>query len=290
MSKRFTDTEKYKKPFIRSLQAPYKLLWDYLYHECDHCGIWIIDFEIAQIYLGKDAPVDKVDALGFFNSDELRIIEFCGGKKWFIPSFISFQYGDLNPSNRAHNSVIQTLKKHGLLEIVTKGLTSPLEGCKDKDKDKDKEQEKEVSLEEGGVGEEAREKKGNLSQAVKVVDFVDRVVLEFKTVYEEIRGQTYIITNKGQERSAAGKLIKIFKDELPLLNSEELLSELHNYFARCASINNSWLFENMSLAIAHSKITQIISIQRNGNKKPTGKTGPTDAELDDLIARKNRIQ
>lgn len=109
MAKRFTDTDKYKKPFIRGLRGAYKLLWDYLYHECDHAGIWIVDFEIAQIYLGSDMPVNKKDALKYFNLGENRVIEV-NGNKWFLPSFIEFQYGELNPENRAHNSVLTILQ------------------------------------------------------------------------------------------------------------------------------------------------------------------------------------
>ena len=137
MAKRFTDTNKYKKPFIRGLQGAYKLLWDYLYHDCDHAGIWIVDFDIAQIYIGNDMQVNKEEALKCFNKDEKRIIEIDNGKKWFIPSFIEFQYGELNSKNRAHNSVISILKKYDLWETDNKGLISPLQGCKDKDMDKD---------------------------------------------------------------------------------------------------------------------------------------------------------
>ena len=142
MAKRFTDTNKYKKPFIRGLQGPYKLLWDYLYLDCSHAGIWIVDFEIAQLYLGADMPVNKIDALKYFNNGEKRIIEIDKGKKWFIPSFLEFQYGDLNPENRAHNSVIKELKKYNLMKNKNKPLTSPLQGAKDKDKDKVKDKDK----------------------------------------------------------------------------------------------------------------------------------------------------
>lgn len=144
MAKRFTDTTKYKKPFLRSLKAPYKLLWDYLYHDCDHAGIWIVDFDIAQIYIGLDAPVDKKEALQLFNQDETKIIEFDSGKKWFIPSFIEFQYGELSEKNRAHASVIRNLEKHNLIKD-NKPLTSLLKGAKDKVKEKEKEKEKENS-------------------------------------------------------------------------------------------------------------------------------------------------
>ncbi len=139
MAKRFTDTDKYKKKFIRGLKGAYKLLWDYLYHDCDHAGIWIVDFEIAQIYLGKDMLVSKEDALSFFNDTEERIIEI-SNTKWFIPSFVDFQYGKLNPKNKAHNSVINILEKYDLIEnckIKHKGLDSSLKVAKDKDKELD---------------------------------------------------------------------------------------------------------------------------------------------------------
>lgn len=140
MAKRFTDTNKYKKPFIRSLPGAYKLLWDFLYHDCDHAGIWIVDFEIAQMFLGKDMPINQKKALELFNSDEQRIVVLDSGKKWFIPSFIDFQYGQLSEKNRAHLSVISILLKHGLIDeylkpILNKPLTSPLQGAMDKDKD-----------------------------------------------------------------------------------------------------------------------------------------------------------
>jgi hypothetical protein len=144
MAKRFTDTNKYKKPFIRGLQGAYKLLWDYLYHDCDHAGIWIVDFDIAQIYIGVDMPVNKEDALKFFNETEIRIVEINSGSKWFIPSFIDFQYGVLNEQNRAHNSVIKILTKYKLYKNKT--LTSPLQGAKDKEKVKDKVKDKEKEI------------------------------------------------------------------------------------------------------------------------------------------------
>jgi hypothetical protein len=152
MSKRFTDTNKYKRPFIRGLQGAYKLLWDYLYHDCDHAGIWIVDFEIAQLYIGSDMPVNRLDALKYFNNGEKRIIEIDHGKKWFIPSFIGFQYGFLNEQNRAHNAVINILKKYNLYK--NKPLRSSLQGAKDKDKDKDKDIDmvKELDIKEGFGG------------------------------------------------------------------------------------------------------------------------------------------
>ena len=153
MAKRFTDTNKYKKPFIRGLQGAYKLFWDYLYHDCDHAGIWIVDMEIAQLYVGKDMPINETDALRFFNEGEKKIIEIDHGSKWFIPSFIEFQYGELSENNRAHNSVISILKKYNLYKN-NKVLVSPLQGGKDKEQDKEKDKEQELLIKESLFKEE----------------------------------------------------------------------------------------------------------------------------------------
>ena len=135
------DTDKYKDPFIRSLPGAYKLLWDYINLTCDHAGIWIVDFEIAQLYLGQDMPIDATTALTLFNKNEIHIIVSSDNSRWFIPSFVEYQYGELDEKNRVHNSVIELLKKYDFLnkiESKNKPLKSPLEGAKDKDKDKDK--------------------------------------------------------------------------------------------------------------------------------------------------------
>lgn len=155
MAKRFTDSNKYKKSFFRALQAPYKIFWDFLYHDCDHAGIWIVDFEAAQIYVGKDAKITREEALRLFNQEELRIIEIDGGRKWFLPSFVEFQYGHLSEKNRAHINVISVLKKQGLLsddlqivvEAPSKVLTRTLQGPKEKEQEQEKEQELEQEKE-----------------------------------------------------------------------------------------------------------------------------------------------
>lgn len=132
MAKRFTDTDKWKKPFIRALQAPYKLLWLYILDDCDHAGIWHVDMDVANIRIGENIDLEK--ALSVF---EGKIVPFDNGNKWHIPDFIDFQYGILNPENRAHKSVIDLLDKYKI-SYQNKGLTSSLEGAKDKDKDMDK--------------------------------------------------------------------------------------------------------------------------------------------------------
>jgi hypothetical protein len=137
MAKRFTDTNKWKKSFIKNLSPDYKLFWLYLLDECDHAGIWHVEIEVAEARLG--IKINESEALCFLNEN---VIKFDGGEKWFIPHFIEFQYGELNPENRAHKSVIDQLIKYKLIK-ENKGLTSPLQGAMDKDKDKDMDKDKE---------------------------------------------------------------------------------------------------------------------------------------------------
>jgi len=143
MAKRFTDTEKWKKPFIRGLQGPYKLLWLYICDDCDHAGIWQVDLDVAQIRIGEQ--LDYYKAIEYFGD---KVIIFDNGNKWFIPSFIEFQYpSGLNPENRAHNSILILLEKYKLLISENKPLTRPLQGCKDMDKDMDMDMEKDKDKE-----------------------------------------------------------------------------------------------------------------------------------------------
>src|SRR5437868_1417566 len=124
MAKRFTNTDKYRKAFFRSLPGPYKLLWDLLYHECNRAGIWIKDFLLAQVLLGQDMPVNEGEALKYFNAGELRVIEIDNKKKWFIPQFVTFQYGkQLTPASPPHVKVIELLKENGLINDLLQIIT-----------------------------------------------------------------------------------------------------------------------------------------------------------------------
>lgn len=131
MANRFTDSRKYQGPWFRRLPPKYKLMWDYMTHACNHAGIWKVDFDLASFCIGSQYTYkETVDAL----AEKLFVIS-CD--KWFIPKFVEFQYGVLNPDNRVHKSVLQILQKEG----ACKGLIRTIQGRKDYDYDKDKDKE-----------------------------------------------------------------------------------------------------------------------------------------------------
>jgi len=132
MAKRMTDTDKWKKRFVKELSPQHKLLWFYILDDCNHAGIWEVDLEVASIRIGYDL---KNDDLLFYFLD--KVIPFDNGDKWFIPEFIDFQYGELNPNSNVHKSVISLLEKYNL-EGYMKGSQTLPNRVQDKDMDKDK--------------------------------------------------------------------------------------------------------------------------------------------------------
>lgn len=148
MAKRFIDSDLFKKRFIRGLKGAYKLLWVYLFCECDNAGIWNVDIEAAELFCGQKYSLEDLKKVF-----EGKIFFFDQEAKAFIPDFIEFQYGsELNERNPAHRSVLEKLNKYQLISVlnqwnqegIIKPLPTPLQGSKDKDKDKDKETDKET--------------------------------------------------------------------------------------------------------------------------------------------------
>lgn len=108
MSKRFTDTEKWERPWFRQLPLPYKALWSLITDRCDLIGVWYVDMELASFYIG--ATVTAEEALKHFEKQIVKLDD----NRWFIPSFVPFQYGELKPNNNLHLSVMARLKAIGI--------------------------------------------------------------------------------------------------------------------------------------------------------------------------------
>jgi hypothetical protein len=182
VAKRFTESTKWKKLWIRKLDPKYKLFWFYLLDNCDHAGIYDADIESASFHIGIE--YDKEEILEVFNR---KIVPF-KKDKWFIPKFVEYQYGELNENNRAHLSVINILTKYNLLGS-NKALNSPLEGGKDKTQSKVKAKSKKSQL------EEIKENLNNLQSEFPTVN----VKLEYDKFsdYLEANGKTYKNYNAG---------------------------------------------------------------------------------------------
>lgn len=152
MAKRFTDTEKWRKNWFYNLSNEGKILWMYVCDKCDHIGICEFNERLYTADLGFKINKPIIEEL---LSKQLHWIT---NYRFFIKDFIDFQYGELNPNNRLHKSVLDGLKKHNLdlqtiknqeYQAPLEGLASPIQGAKDKDKDKIKDKEKDKEQEKG---------------------------------------------------------------------------------------------------------------------------------------------
>jgi hypothetical protein len=137
--KRFTATEKWNDPWFRRLSPLLKCFWIFVLDNCDLAGVWKVDMEVANFFIGGELT-------------EQIVLEAMPGRfkkidddHWFITKFINFQYGDLKPDCRPHQAVIRLLDKNGLLIQYQKGINTL--------KDKDKEKEKDLGKKKG-IGEE----------------------------------------------------------------------------------------------------------------------------------------
>jgi len=127
MAKRFMDNSIFEKQWFRELPVRLKIVWFYLINKCDHAGILNdLDVGLLSYQIGDKYTIDEI--LEAFNDN----IEQIGDNKFYLTKFCKFQYGELNPSVRVHQSVIKLLNKHNI------ELANPLVSVKDKDKDKDK--------------------------------------------------------------------------------------------------------------------------------------------------------
>lgn len=142
MSKRFTDTAKWRDPWFRKLRPNTKLLWNYVCDCCDAAGVWVPDDAAVRFDVGIRVDLDEaLAALG----DRVEVMP---NGRWRLVKFLSFQYPKgLSVQCRPHRSIIDLLHKHGIAwasqEASPRPVVSPTvsEQYQDKDKDTDKDKD-----------------------------------------------------------------------------------------------------------------------------------------------------
>lgn len=137
MSKRFTDSTKWKRQNFRKLSTKMKLCWLYLLDNCEHDGLWHIDTELMSFQIGEEITLEEI------KKEFKDSVQLLNEEKLFIKSFIEFQYSNLNPNNRVHKSILNRLKKEGASKDLIRSFNTPKDKDKDKEEDKEKEKEKE---------------------------------------------------------------------------------------------------------------------------------------------------
>lgn len=159
MAKRFTDTEKWNRPWYRKLGSNGRDLWNYLHENCDHAGLFDIDCEKISFILGFHVTRELISST--LRGKCLAI----GNDRIFLFAFIEFQYGKLSETSKPHIAVIKKLKAENIWEEYLKGMdnlpkglakgigNSPkgMDTLKDKEQDKDQDQVQEQDQDKSNV-------------------------------------------------------------------------------------------------------------------------------------------
>lgn len=137
--KRFIDAELFSDEWFIDLEPKYKLAFIYLITNCGHDGIWKVSQKLLSFNIGEN-----VELVGLKRALGKRIVELEGGRLWFIPKFILFQYGEnLSLNNNTLKQFFAADAKYGLLKYIGAPPKPLLKGAQDKDKVKDKVKDKE---------------------------------------------------------------------------------------------------------------------------------------------------
>lgn len=221
MGKRFTDTDKWTKQWFGDLSIREKVLWLYCCDACDAAGI--ADFSTKFFSVSVGFPVKK-ETLDKAFGDRIVWLE---SSKFFIPSFIEFQYGQLTEACKPHKPIIKELEKLGLLVMengkgtvrVLKGYSKGINTLEEKEKEQEQEKEtKEVAGEKEPFADfwavYPKQRIGNKDKARAA--FVQAVKRTGKTPQE--------ITDKAAEYAASEEVARGFaKGAQAWLNDDRFL-------------------------------------------------------------------
>lgn len=125
MSKRFTETDKWKDAWFRKLQPYEKLLFLYILDNCDNAGFLELDRFLASYQIG----ITEDEVQGAYKGLERAIEGASDGSDWvWVRNFLKHQKNEeLNEKNPAHRQIISLIKaQNGRgFEGASKALVSP---------------------------------------------------------------------------------------------------------------------------------------------------------------------
>lgn len=118
---RFRSTKLSREQWFRRLSPEMKCTWSFICDECDNAGMWPIDADAIEFFIGShvniDDFLDKINADRVSEGQPLRVERFGINKLW-ITGFCSFQYGELSNACIPHKKIILLLTKYDLLHRV----------------------------------------------------------------------------------------------------------------------------------------------------------------------------
>lgn len=175
MSKRFTETDKWKDEWFMNLKNEHKVLWCYLLDNCNSAGVFEANWRLFNFHIQSQISEKE------FKETFANKITKINAKQYIINKFIEFQVGEINPKVPAHRQILRFLRDVGLCSFIInhkeikgknyqdyqeinadaystllsrvlrrvqegfkKGSSTPKDKDREKDKEKEKEKEKEL--------------------------------------------------------------------------------------------------------------------------------------------------
>ena len=129
MAKRMIDTNIFRDPWFMDLSKDGKLIWIYLFCNCDHAGMYELNGKLLKFETGI-TDIDKA-----FEQLGNRCLRVKQGL-YFIPKFLYFQYPSFpNSKVKAQDSAIKILEQSNLFKEGKLTVTQPLDKGYDNDND-----------------------------------------------------------------------------------------------------------------------------------------------------------
>lgn len=299
-----------------------------IYSEFGSDGIWIWLCLLSKIYREKGYYFDLNDRddLTLFASDVCKkqvslveeVIKGCSRRGLFDSSVfgmfnvitsarIQDNYFAGTLERRKGGSVIKIIKEYLVAELPDNDKNLVIIGLNQINPEINSispEINAESSREESNKVKESKrkEKKESIPAAKatgtkidKLPDLIDDLIQIWKEEYLISRNDEYVIPNPGKERSAAGTVLKSYKQNPANegKDTDTAKAELRRFFKNTLSIScdeDKWLYENMNLNTINNQINKIKTILRNRKIKANGtnistnkKTGKQTFNIDQVM-------
>ncbi len=279
MGKRFTETEKWRDKWFRSLSPEYKLAWNYLCDNCDAAGVIELDEEMANFQIGGEVDwedfvdnVSKRDVPEDGRKFAERIMRLPCGKLW-ITDFIRFQYPTgVSDSSNAHGPIRSSIERYDLPvgenETLSRGFKGsketdnipgrPQDMDKDKDKDKGKDTDKGSGKGSSRSGEQLDDVPGPELSKTELTPAVDRVIERYRHHHPRARPGD-------RERR---KILDRLNDGFSVGDLRLAIDGCHKSPYHCGENDSGTLYQALELIVRDGdKVTKFLEIasQVNGN-------------------------
>jgi hypothetical protein len=251
MAKRFTDTSLYSKKWFRRLSPELKCLWEWLRCNCDHAGLVEFDAELASFQIGLEVTEKDLEKFGN------RIEKYEDGKYW-LNTFVDFQYGKLSSKCRPHIPVIEKLKKYGLLERVLIPFEYPSKRVEEKEKEKEKEQVKEQ------VKDKEQDQEKEKLESIEP-DLFDKVFQSWNDVCGKHKPFSFCKGLKSDSKKKFFEIIKLNKELKKIETWEECFRDVKSTPILRGEIGDSNWVASLTWLIDQEKIINVLNGEYGAN-------------------------